>query len=96
MEFSGEKGKRVYTITVQKGKVRSILVEVKNSYERKFYQRGPTQMGLSMDEKIFEDAVLAICQKNLISWMELFDAIWNDKLYGQKLQQKIFEKHLNF
>ena len=94
MEFKGEKGQSVYTLTVNGGKVRSILVEVKNCYERKFYQRGPAKMGLIMNEKIFEEAVMAICKKNLISWMELFDAIWDDKIYGQELQQKIFEKHL--
>ena len=94
MQYKGEKGETVYTLTVRSGKVRNILVEVKNSWDRKFYQRGPAKMGLSMDEKIFEEAVLAICKKNLVSWMDLFDAIWDDKIYGQELIQKIFEKHL--
>lgn len=96
MQYKGEKGEKEYTLTVQGGKVRNILVEVKNSYDRKFYQRGTTKkMGLVMNEKIFEDAVLAICKKNLLSWMDLFDAIWNDKIYGQELIQRIFENHLN-
>ena len=39
------------------------------------------------------NAVMAICKKNLESWMALYDAIWDDKKYGQKLLQKVFEKH---
>lgn len=93
MQYKGEKGEKEYTLTVQGGKVRNILVEVKNSYDRKFYQR-TAKVGLVMDEKIFEEAVLAICKKNLVSWMDLFDAIWDDKIYGQKLMQRIFENHL--
>ena len=95
MEFKGEKGERVYTLYVEKGKVCSILVEIKNTWERKFYQRGPVKLGLAMDEKIFEEAVLAICKKSLFSWLYLLDAVWNDKIYGEDLLQKIFEKHLN-
>ena len=94
MEFTGVKNDKRYTITVKGGKVRSILVEVINSFERRFYQRGAANVGLIMDEKIFEEAVMAFCKKNLLSWMELFDAIWDDKFYGQDLMQKIFEKHL--
>ena len=93
MQYTGVNGEKDYTLTVQRGKVRSILVEVKSSYDRKFYQR-TAKMGLVMDEKIFEETVLAICKKNLVSWMDLFDAIWTDKIYGQELIQRIFEKHL--
>ena len=93
MEFKGVKNCKVYTITVYSGKVRNVLVETQNSYERKFYQRGPAKLGLTMDEEIFEKAVLAICQKNLVEWMGLYDAIWDDKVYGQDLLQKIFEHH---
>lgn len=95
MEFKGAKDGELYTITVVSGKVRSILVEKPNTWERKFYQRGPAKLGLTIDEKLFEKAVLAICQKNLVAWMGLYDALWNDKKYGQELQQEIFEKHLN-
>lgn len=95
MDFKGQKGQKIYTLTVKSGKVRSILVEEPNTFERKFYQRGPVNMGLIMNEKIFEDAVMVICGKNLVSWIELFDAVWNDKTYGNDLMQKIFEKHVN-
>ena len=95
MEYKGVENGKTYTITVHGGKVKNILVEEEKKYYRRFYQRGPTNVGLTMDEKIFEEAVLAICKKNLVSWMDLFDAIWDDKTYGQELQQKIFERHLN-
>ena len=93
MEFRGVRRCKVYTITVNAGKVQSILVESDNKYHREFYQRGPAMGGLIMNEVIFEDAVLAFCQKKIISWMDLFDAVWDDKNYGQELMQKIFEKH---
>ena len=93
MDFKGVKNGKMYTITVNGGKVRNILVEVQNSYERRFYQRGPAKVGLTMNEAVFEEAVMAVCKKNLVSWMGLYDAIWNDKIYGQEMQQKIFEKH---
>jgi len=95
MKFEGVKGSKNYTITVINGKVRSILVEAPETYYRAFYQRKKVDVGLTIDEVIYEEAVLAICKKNLESWMELYDALWNDKKFGQKLQQKIFEKHLN-
>lgn len=94
MEFKGERHKRVYTLTVKGGKVRSILVEAPNSCERELYQRGPANTGRIMNENIFEEAVMAICKKDLISWIGLFDAIWDDKIYGQDLMQKVFKKHL--
>ena len=93
MEFKGEKNGKRYTITVQSGKVRSVLVETVNSYDRRYYQRGPAKAGLSMNEAIFEEATLAFCRNKIISWMDLFDAIHDDKIYGQELIQKIFEKH---
>lgn len=94
MELKGVKNCKVYTINIKAGKVWSILVETQNSYERKFYQRGPVELGLVINDEIFEKAVLAIGQKNLVSWMELYDAIWADKTYGQEMIQKIFERHL--
>ena len=95
MEFKGVRKDKTYTITVNSGKVRNILVESPNKYHREFYQRGPASGGLIMNEAIFEEAVQAFCQKKIISWMELFDAVWDDKTYGQELIQKIFEKHFN-
>ena len=94
MEFKGVKNGKCYTITVSAGKVRNVLVERVSAYEREFYRRGPSKVGLTRDEKIFEEAVKAFCKKSLLSWMELFDAIWDDKIYGQVLLQEIFEKNM--
>lgn len=94
MEFKGNNGKNLYTLTVKDGKVQSILVEIQDSYERVFYQRGPVKLGLTMNEMIFEEAVMAICKRNLIYWMELYETIKNDEEYGLAWLMKIFEKHL--
>lgn len=93
MKFEGVKGDKKYTLTVVSGKVRNIVIEVPKTYYRAFYQRRKAKLGLTMDESVYEEAVMAICKKNLESWMALYDAIWDDKKYGQKLLQKVFEKH---
>ena len=94
MEFKGEKNKRIYTISVEAGKVQSILVEEPGKFDRAFHQRGLVKHGFTITEQIFEEAVMAICQKDLVSWMGLFDAIWDDKTYGQSLLQNIFKNIL--
>lgn len=95
MEFKGNRGKNIYTLTVNEGVVQSILVEVQDSWDRTFYQRGPVSMGLIIDEMIFEEAVVAICQKKFILWKNLYEAMSRDVEYGQYWLMKIFEKHLN-
>ena len=94
-DFFAEKDGKRYTIRTYEHQVVSILVESTEGFERTLYQRGPEQAlyGLTIDYAVFEKALLAICQKSLSRWSELYSELWQDEEYARPMMQKVFEKH---
>lgn len=93
MNIRGTKDGKKYTISLEGDKLATILVESLTSYQRELYQRGPVQYGLTIDHKIFEEALLAVCQKNLQMWANTYEVLRLDEDYGQKQILEIFKKH---
>ena len=94
-DFFAEKGGKRYTIRTDEHQVVSILVESIEGVERKLYQRGPekAKYGLTITDEVFEEALLAICQKSLSRWAEVYEELWMDDDYARPMMQKAFEKH---
>ena len=94
-DFFAEKDGKRYTIRTHEHRVVNVLVEDIEGVERSLYQRGPEQAlyGLTINDKIFEKALLAICQKSLSRWSEVYQELWMDEDYAQPMIQKVFEKN---
>ena len=92
MDVCGAKNGNMYTISIEASRVASILVESQNSCHRKLYQRGPVLAGLTINPKIFEEALLAVCQKDLQKWSTTFNLLAHDTEYGRETIQKIFQR----
>lgn len=93
MNFKGTKDGKKYTIFVDGYKLTTILVEDQNSGQRELYRREPIEDGLTVDERIFEEALLGICQNCVQMWVAIYDVLDQDEEYGQRQIQKILEKH---
>lgn len=95
MNFSGTgtKDGKKYTISVDGYQLASILVEDQNSGHRELYRREPTDGGLTINEKIFEEALLGTCQNCLQMWVAIYEVLYQDNEYGYQLIQKILEKN---
>ena len=93
MNFCGETKENKYTITVEANRLTSILVESQNSCHRKFYQRGPVLRGLTVNQKIFEEALLAVCKNEVQMWAMMYNVLSYDSDYGREQIQMIFQRH---
>jgi len=64
MEFFGQKGSWLYTITVEDSKVESVLVESAYSAVKKRHMRSE----LSLDKELFKKAVSIFCKDSPKHW----------------------------
>ena len=94
MEYRGWKDDYNYTMKVKGCKVESILVESRSTCNRTLYKRNPVMHEAGMTKEVFEQAILAICLKNLLQWTHVYNILCMDKDYGQELIQEIFARHL--
>ena len=93
MHFSSTKDGKKYTISIEGSKLTTILVENQSNGHRKLYQREPSQCGLTIDENIFEEAILGVCQNCEQMWVFIYEVLEQDMEYGQKQMREILEKY---
>lgn len=90
---TGTKGGKKYTISVDGFKLATILVEDQNSGHQELYRRDCTDGGLTINEKIFEEAILGVCGDCMQMWVAIYEVLYQDKEYGPQQIQKIAEKY---